>query len=165
MKKVLSILIGVYISFLCNSYFNTGNTTQSEITPPQETTSPSGIVWYDTGSLTVTNPSLAEGNCVDRAVTVLNLLKRRSTLKNVYAAVSLNHVQIAKKVGREYKFLELISHSVFNSEPDFKWGEDLVFYDPDLFLAAANKIKPEMTLSQLKQFASEYKEHQTTDKF
>ena len=96
---------------------------------------------------------LAEGACVDRAQSIINILKRRYTaFDRIRAALSNNHVQaIRQDVDGSIEFLKLEGRNVVTGKSEFPNGFNKLI-DPDVFLEAISYYKPSISISELQKY-------------
>lgn len=118
------------------------------------------VVWSSGSWSPAPIETLASGACVDRAQTIINMLKRRYvSFDRIRAAISDDHVQAVQlNIDGTIDFLKLEGRNVVIGKPEFSSGFDKLI-DPDDFLKAIEYFKPDIDVSELQAYLdSKYKE-------
>ena len=101
-----------------------------------------------------TDKTIASGNCVDRASTILSIMKRKSLyFDKVEVAVSSTHCQAVLNTHGKRDFLALTNwFNIRKSISEFSPNTDLIYVSPTDFLAAVSCFKPSITKDEMLAF-------------
>ena len=133
-------------------------TTQSKYNIPNDRTST--WEWSSSGDWIIINNGiissreiLAKGECVDKAQTIINMLKRRYiSFNRIKAAISDNHVQVVRQnIDGTIDFLKLEDRNIVTGDSEFTTGFNKLI-DPDDFLAAVEYFKPDINVWELQAY-------------
>lgn len=127
--------------------------------------------WSDSGDENyeiVEEKILAEGACVDKALSILSVIERDGKLDDsIHVAIGGNqlvgyHVQCVRidPVTKEKHYLKLTSNFEvkygYSEFDEWNLGDEYLYIDPYIFRSAAERFIPEMTYIEVRDFLHEY---------